>query len=105
MSRATGVSVPGSMKECQHARGGVCRVHGPGAKKKFRPVRVTVFGQDGKEVTRIKQKSYYTCDVGTGGTRLLQTRLSFIRDTTTRKVEKRDQKGYLGPDCDDTVGQ
>ena len=101
-TRVTGVSVPRTMTGCEHVRGGLCKLHGPGAKKKVRPIRVTIQGPDGREVVKIKKKTFYTCDVGEGGTRLLQTRLSFSGKDA--KTVERDQKGYLGPD-DDSVGQ
>ena len=103
--RISGVRVPRTMTGCVHKRGGLCELHGPGAKKRVRPIRVVVKGPDGKDVVKIKQKTFYTCDVGEGGTRLLQTRLSF-GGRVTRTIE-RDQKGYLGNDDieDDSVGQ
>ena len=55
-----------------------------------------------RELVKIKKKTFYTCDVGEGGTRLLQTRLSFSGKNA--KTVERDQKGYLGLD-DDSVGQ
>ena len=82
--------------ECKHSAGGVCTIHGPGAKRKFKPVRVTTIGPDGLPVSKIKRKNYYKCYVGEGEERLRQTKISFGGLLDTRRGGRMDKQGSLG---------
>ena len=44
-----------------------CRIHGGGAKLKFRPSWKTVVGPDGKQERVYEKKGYYVCDLGQEG--------------------------------------
>ena len=66
---------------CVHSKDGTCAVHGPGAKWRWRPILPVSrrpVGPDGK----VKKREYYwQCEVGSGGRNLLQSRISFKRNT------------------------
>ena len=72
-------------QKCVHGRGGVCSIHGPGAKKKWRPLGKTrVMGDDGELRWKSNREVYYVCaevgeGVGRGGenNRLTQLTLKF----------------------------
>ena len=82
--------------ECRHSEEGVCTIHGIGAKKMFKPVRMTKTGPDGLPVRRMTRKTNYKCDGGMGGGRLRQTKLSFGGLLETRRGGRRDKQGSLG---------
>ena len=82
--------------ECRHSEEGVCMIHGHGAKKMFKPVRMTKTGPDGLPVSKIKRKNYYKCYVGEGEGRLRQTKISFGGLLDTRRGGRMDKQGSLG---------
>ena len=53
---------------CSYLRLGVCRIHGPGARRCWRPIRTPAPGPGGRVVTR---QNYYVCDVGPRGRGLI----------------------------------
>ena len=76
--------------ECSYLPGGVCKIHGPGAKLKWKPIV-------GKNKKYDKKRHYfYKCDVEmTRGVKLKQTRLSF--GSLKPSLSKKDtEQGYLG---------
>ena len=92
---------------CQYKRGGICRTHGPGAIKKFKPVRVEKVGPGGEVTFTIQKKTFYVCDLGMRGTPRRQTTLPFVVRTTSNEdnIEKEDtSNGNLGQH-DDSEGQ
>ena len=54
-------------RKCTYRKGGHCRIHGGGAKLKFRPSWKTVVGPDGKQERVYEKKGYYVCDLGQEG--------------------------------------
>ena len=107
-------------KECQHLRGGVCILHGPGAKMKYKPKMTVTTGPDGKKIRTMTKEHYYQCDlappsplvVGEGGRggKLRQTQLSFVKTTSKSDVSGRDTRQGEGGDfnfssTNCTVGQ
>ena len=66
---------PSKTKVCTYRKGGVCDIHGPGAKYHWKPIRNPVPGPDGKLLTR---RYYWVCEIGPKGRgKLRQTKLSF----------------------------
>ena len=66
---------------CVHARGGVCTIHGPGAKLRWRfGGKETERDKDGQLKTTARRIYFYVCNPGQqgggGGKKLTQTRLS-----------------------------
>ena len=63
-----------------HSRGGVCSLHGPGAKYRWRPKgenRIVV-DANGRKKTTFDKEYFWACDLApSGGKKLTQTRLSF----------------------------
>ena len=43
--------------------GGVCVLHGPGAKMKYKPVMTVTTGPDGKKSRVMKKERYFACDL------------------------------------------
>ena len=78
---------PSEAQECQHSVVGVCTIHGPGAKMKYKPIITVTPGPDGKITRTMKKKRYFVCDlalprvVGGKGEKLSQTQLSFNKTT------------------------
>ena len=73
---------------CQYTKGGVCRLHGRGAMKLWKPVPIVTVGADGSEVRRMGRKTYYVCDLGLRGSgKLSQTKLSSFFSTTKDGVK------------------
>ena len=71
-----------AMEECQHSRGGVCHLHGPGASLHWRPARRTGRGRGRGGSNGYRREYYYSCDLGPRGRgRLRQSSLSFARTT------------------------
>ena len=76
---------------CVHDKDGVCSIHGPGAVRKHKPgKKVTILGPDGRPTFKMTKKYFYTCDVGEGGRRLKQTRISFGIPDASRTGRRRD---------------
>ena len=65
---------PTTRKKCEYKKGGVCSIHGPGARLTWKPVRVPNPAPGEKKTTRLYS---YVCEVGPGGGALRQPRLSF----------------------------
>ena len=66
---------------CVHSKDGTCTVHGPGAKWRWRPI-LPVSSQPVGPNGKVKKREYYwQCEVGSGGRNLLQSRISFKRNT------------------------
>ena len=75
-----------SSRRCNHAKGGVCAVHEPGAKLRWRPVT------KGEGDVWDKTKEYfYVCDLNKTAKKLKQTRLSFGAMTSPRVGSTRSQ--------------
>ena len=71
---------------CVHAKGGICDIHGPGAKYTWRPIFIKETGPDGK-TTMVKSKEwFYVCDISQDNKKLKQTKISFMKTTAIRKT-------------------
>ena len=67
---------PSTHRKCIHTKKGVCSIHGPGAKYRWRPGTKRVTGEDGV-IENVKTKIYYwLCDLGPKGRGLQQTSIS-----------------------------
>ena len=78
--------------ECVHTKDGTCHTHGPGAKWRWRPIppHLRTVGPDGK----IKKRVYFwSCEVGTGGRNLRQSRINFGRKEEDNDEYRRDNAG------------
>ena len=64
---ARGTPAPDVKKKCQYWRGGNCKEHGPGARKKFKPAFKKTVSPGGSVTKKYYQKTYYECDVAPGG--------------------------------------
>ena len=66
-------------EECVHTKDGTCHTHGPGSKWRWRPIppNQRTVGPDGKVRKRIY---FWSCEVGTGGRNLRQSKLTFRRN-------------------------
>ena len=73
-------------RPCVHKEGGVCTIHGPGAKLRWRPSCKTVQGEGKKK--KYERVYWYECDLMPGGRggRVRQLRLSFGKTTPKRKT-------------------
>ena len=71
-----GKETPETPQRCTHSKGGVCSLHGPGAKWCWKPIPVgrRKPGPSGKLITK---EYFWRCDVGLTGRKLKQTRISF----------------------------
>ena len=77
----------------------MCTIHGPGAKRHWRPVWKKVVGPEGRVTHEYSRVTYYTCDLGPGGRTVGQTRLSFVKTTLPENSKKDDtDQGDLGDD-------
>ena len=85
---------PGPSKnpgKCTYSKGGVCRVHGGGAKLHYKLVSTPKPGPNGKPFYELKKTGFYTCDLGPKtGMKLRQPLLSF--DAMNRGRGKNIQK-------------
>ena len=60
----------------------ICILHEDGARRKWKPVRVSKVGTGGKTTFQMKREIYFECDVGPrGGWPLRQPRFSFKKTT------------------------
>ena len=81
---------------CVHARGGVCTIHGPGAKLRWRfGGKETDRDKDGQLKTTAKRIYFYVCSPGQqgggGAKKWTQTRLSsFVQKRKTTAVDQED---------------
>ena len=92
-----GVYTMESRRNCQHDEEGVCSIHGPGALWRQRPgKKITTRGKDGRKKFTMTKEYYWICDLGAGGRRLSQSRISFGTPTARREGRTRDMQGYLG---------
>ena len=88
-----------------HSRGGVCTLHGPGAKYRWRPKgeKKIVIDKNGKKRTTYDKEYFWTCDLTPrGGRKLTQTKLN-IRRTPSRSQSDTDRAAPLNlssPDRD-----
>ena len=75
---------PVTPQRCTHSMGGVCSIHGPGAKWCWKPIPVGKRkpGPNGKLVTK---EYYWRCDVSMTGKKLKQTRISFGKTLNDEK--------------------
>ena len=64
-------------KKCVHAKGGVCEVHGDGARYTWKPTFT-------KKITVVKGKEY--CDISQNHRKLTQTKISFLKTTSSLKT-------------------
>ena len=76
---------------CEHKKGGICTIHGAGAKLKWRPATKGTRGRGGARGKWDGQREYfYACDLGPTGNVMKQKKLSsfsFVKTTllkTTR---------------------
>ena len=67
--------------------------YGPGAIKKFKPVRVEKVGPGGEVTYTIQRRTFYVCDLGTGGMPRRQTTLPFVVRTTSPEDNNGDDTG------------
>ena len=80
---------------CVYLKGGICDQHGPGAKRRWRLRKKETINLVGAGVkTVMTREYYYTCDVGPGGKKNIQTRLFPLKTAPKgRRVEDRDDTG------------
>ena len=78
--------------ECVHTKDGTCHTHGPGAKWRWRPIppNQRTVGPDGKTKKRVY---FWSCEVGTGGRNLRQSRINFGRKEEDDDECRRDNAG------------
>ena len=70
-------------EKCVHAKGGICEVHGDGARYTWKPTFTKQVGPDGK-ITVVKGKEY--CDISQNHRKLTQTKISFLKTTSSLKT-------------------
>ena len=58
------VSASGQQRTCSYTGRGICSIHGPGAKRFWRPQTERVTSPDGEATLRTVRKYYYSCDLG-----------------------------------------
>ena len=64
----------------------VCEVHGNGARYTWKPTFTKPVGPDGN-ITVVKSKEYfYICDISQDHRKLRQTKISFMKTTSSRKT-------------------
>ena len=69
----------------------MCKLHGRGARRMWRPIPIVAVGTDGSEIRGMGRKTYYVCDLGQKGRgKLSQTKLSSY--FTTTRDEKKDTR-------------
>ena len=73
-------------RRCKHAKGGVCDVHGPGAKLRWKPI----IKGEGDPWDKTKEY-FYVCDLTKNAKKWKQTRLSFDPVTSPRLGSPRSQ--------------
>ena len=88
-------------RPCVHKKGGVCTIHGPGAKLKWRPSWVTIQGPDGVARREYERFYWYECDLMPGGRggRARQSRLSLVKTTLLKTTPFRRQQGDNNDDA------
>ena len=67
-------------RPCVHKKGGICEVHGAGAKLRWRPAKGRGGKWDGK------RQYFYECDLGPAGNVVRQQRLPFVRTASSKKT-------------------
>ena len=73
-----GVMTPLARTRCLFLKGGVCKEHGEGARKHWKPVMTTFTGPNAEERRKMTKKLNYVCDLDMSPRKKLrQTRLSF----------------------------
>ena len=88
--------------ECQYEVGGVCKLHGPGAIEKYKPVMTDTVGPDGRKKLVMTKEWFYVCDLApTGdamkrGGKLKQTQLTFLKAPLDSDVTATDTQGEAG---------
>ena len=73
----------------------MCSLHGPGAKRYWKPVRMRKREADGSITTEVKRRPYHVCDLGPRGRgRLRQSRLNFrpVRNEGSPREETGDTR-------------
>ena len=83
-SQGGGEGLPVTPQRCTHSKGGVCSVHGPGAKCCWKPIPV---GRriPGPNVKMVTKEYYWRCDVNRAGKKLKQTRILFGRNVNDER--------------------
>ena len=67
-------------KDCVHTAGGVCNIHGEGARLTWKVVVKKTIGPGGRVIRKKDGRKYfYVCDIGPRGHAMKQTRISFGR--------------------------
>ena len=63
--------LPTLQGHCVHSRGGVCTLHGPGAKERWRPKgeKKIVVDKNGKKRTTFDKEYFWVCDLTPRGGR------------------------------------
>ena len=84
LDRTAGARRP-STGPCVYKKGGVCSLHGPGARRRWKPVRTREVGADGAVRMKTTRLYYYECDVGDKGVRR-QNKLSFGSGNRTTRT-------------------
>ena len=94
-------------KVCSYRKGGICVIHGPGAREHWRPIRDPVPGPSGKLITR---QYYWVCpkeEMGPKGRGILrQSKLSFggMRRQSDNRDEGNDSRRNIVLDSTTTGG-
>ena len=95
---------------CVHSRGGVCELHGPGAKLKWKPDmrarRARGGGVEARGGGRGGRIYRYVCDLGPNGNAVRQQRLSFVDpqdtgDARNSPISRRHNSTTWGNNYDD----
>ena len=93
---------------CQFLKGGVCKEHGAGAKRHWKPIIRTEIGPGGVARAVSGRKYFYECDLDLSGRRRMsQSRLSFSQTPGRTPVRGGDDtlQGDLGSDDTSKEGQ
>ena len=86
-------------RRCSYTKGGVCRIHGPGAKYRWRKLTTPIRGPDGRLVRR---QYYWECRPGPSGRRnLRQTTLSSLRRISSSSLSEDNVGGETRNQGDD----
>ena len=92
--------------ECVHMKGGVCKTHGEGAKKRWKPKWVTIIDDSGVKKREYKRQTYYECDLKPGTTdKITQPKLVLSKKTPGMLVRSDTAQGGVVANYTSTEGQ
>ena len=82
-------------RACRYTKEGVCKKHGPGAKRLFRPVKASTPQPRGKKTV---MKYFWVCETGHRGGVLRQSKLTFsssVLDGTPKESGRHQPRGEV----------